>query len=381
MPDPIAHELTFLFTDVEGSTRLLEQLGPGYGIVLEKHRALITAAIESNDGRVVDCRGDEFFAAFPDCTGAVAAAVAAQRAVAAEAWPPGLPVRVRMGVHTGRAHSTGDGFVGLAVHHAARVCQTARGGEILVSDTVARDGFDAVDVGEHLLRGIPRATRLFRIVAAGLETEFPALPGAVPSEAPVRVALADDSVLLREGIAALLEEEGFEVIGQAGTGVDLLALVDEALPDVAIVDIRMPPTKTDEGIRATHEIKRRHPRTGVLLLSSYLDVKSAVELFAAQPNGIGYLLKERVADVDDFTEAVRRVAGGGTVLDVAIREVLRSSDPSDRERAILALVEPQRVDVELRACGDGSDQAGRSGRAQEIAVPTFKPDPGEMRRV
>jgi class 3 adenylate cyclase/DNA-binding NarL/FixJ family response regulator len=337
MPDPIAHELTFLFTDVEGSTQLLERLGPGYGIVLEKHRALITSAIESNGGRVVDCRGDEFFAAFPDCRGAVTAAVEAQRALGAQSWPADSPLRVRMGVHTGRAHSTGDGFVGLAVHHAARVCQTARGGEILVSDTVNRDGFDAVDVGEHPLRGIPRPTHLFRIVADGLRTEFPPLPGAVSTVAATRVALADDSVLLREGIAALLEEEGFEVIGQAGTGVDLLALVDEELPDVAIVDIRMPPTKTDEGIRATHEIKRRHPKTGILLLSSYLDVKSAVELFAAQPNGIGYLLKERVADVDDFTDAVRRIAGGGTVLDVAILEVLRSGDPSERELAILEL--------------------------------------------
>src|SRR4051794_7034338 len=337
MPDPIAHELAFLFTDVEASTRLLERLGPGYGIVLEKHRALITTAVEGNGGRVVDCRGDEFFAAFPDCTGAVSAAVAAQRALAAATWPAHTPVRVRMGVHTGRAHTTGDGFVGLAVHHAARVCQTARGGEILVSDSVNRDGFETADVGEHLLRGIPRATRLFRVVAAGLDMDFPPLPGAVPTEAPVRVALADDSVLLREGIAALLEEEGFEVIGQAGTGVDLLALVDEALPDVAIVDIRMPPTKTDEGIRATHEIKRRHPRTGVLLLSSYLDVKSAVDLFAARPTGIGYLLKERVADVDDFTNAVRRVASGGTVLDVAIVGVPRTGEPSERELAILEL--------------------------------------------
>jgi DNA-binding NarL/FixJ family response regulator len=244
-------------------------------------------------------------------------------------------VRVRIGVHSGRAHTAGDGFVGLAVHHAARVCQTARGGEILVSDTVAVDGFDTVDLGEHRLKGIPRPTRLLRVVAEGLETDFPALPGSVPATAALRVALADDSVLLREGVAALLEEEGFEVVGQAGTGEDLLALVDEALPDVAIVDIRMPPTKTDEGIRATHEIKRRHPRTGVLLLSSYLDVKSAVDLFDAQLDGIGYLLKERVADVDDFTDAVRKVAGGGTVLDVAILEVLRAGEPSERELAIL----------------------------------------------
>jgi class 3 adenylate cyclase/DNA-binding NarL/FixJ family response regulator len=333
LPDPVAHDLTFLFTDVEGSTRLLERLGPGYGIVLERHRALITGAIESNGGRVVDCIGDEFFAAFPAARDAVAGAVDAQRRMGAEEWPIDLPVKVRIGVHSGRAHTAGDGFVGLAVHHTARVCQTARGGEILVSDTVDLAEFDAVDVGEHRLKGIPRTTRLLRVVADGLETDFPPLPGSIPAIAPLRVALADDSVLLREGVAALLEEEGFEIVGQAGTGQDLLALVDEALPDIAIVDIRMPPTKTDEGIRATHEIKRRHPRTGVLLLSSYLDVRSAVELFDQQAAGIGYMLKERVADVDDFTDAVRRVAAGGTVLDVAIVEVLRDGDDSERALA------------------------------------------------
>jgi DNA-binding NarL/FixJ family response regulator len=163
------------------------------------------------------------------------------------------------------------------------------------------------------------------------------------------VALADDSVLLREGVAALLEEEGFDVVGQAGTAVDLLALVDEALPDVAVVDIRMPPTKTDEGIRATHEIKRRHPRTGVLLLSSYFDVRSAVDLFATQSKGIGYMLKERVADVDDFTAAVRRVASGGTVLDVAIIEMLRAGEPTERELAILELAGER----ELREASSG----------------------------
>ena len=301
--------------------------------MLERHRALITGAIESNGGRVVDCIGDEFFAAFPDARGAVAAAVDVQRRMGTERWPNDIPVKVRIGVHSGRAHTAGDGFVGLAVHHTARVCQTARGGEILVSDSVDLDGFEAVDVGEHCLKGIPRPTHLLRVVADGLETEFPPLPGSIPAIAPLRVALADDSVLLREGVAALLEEQGFEIVGQAGTGQDLLALVDEALPDVAVVDIRMPPTKTDEGIRATHEIKRRHPRTGVLLLSSYLDVKSAVELFAAQAEGIGYLLKERVADVDDFTDAVRRVAAGGTVLDVAILEVLREGESTERELA------------------------------------------------
>jgi class 3 adenylate cyclase/DNA-binding NarL/FixJ family response regulator len=338
MPDPIAHDLTFLFTDVEGSTQLLEKLGPAYGFVLEKHRTLIAHAIDCNGGRVVDTRGDEFFAAFPDAGGAIAAAVAAQRALGAEDWPAGTPVHVRMGIHSGRAHTAGDGFVGLAVHHAARVCQMARGGEIIVSDTVGVDGYEIVDLGEHLLKGIPRPTRLARLVAEGIQRDFPPLPGSPPPVAPLRIALADDSVLLREGVAALLEEEGFEIVGQAGTAVDLLALVDEALPDAAVVDIRMPPTKTDEGIRAAHEIKRRHPRTGVLLLSSYLDVKSAVDLLTQQPRGIGYLLKERVADVDDFTAAVRKVVEGGTVLDPAVRDALEQGGATQRELAVLGLV-------------------------------------------
>ena len=336
MPDPIAHDLTFLFTDIEGSTQLLERLGPAYGIVLEKHRTLVARAIDSNGGRVVDTRGDEFFAAFPDAAGAVVAAVAAQRALGEADWP--APLRVRMGVHSGRAQTAGEGFVGLAVHHAARVCQAARGGEIIVSDTVTADGWETADLGEHLLRGIPRPTRLARIVADGLAWDFPPLAGSAPAVAPIRVALADDSVLLREGVAALLEEEGFEIVGQAGTAVDLLALVDEALPDAAVVDIRMPPTKTDEGIRAAYEIKRRHPRTGVLLLSSYVEVRSAVDLLTEQPDGIGYLLKERVADVDDFTDAVRKVVAGGTVLDPAIRDALRGGDATERELAVLGLV-------------------------------------------
>ena len=155
----MASELTFLFTDIEGSTRLLAQLGARYGDVLERHRELIGAAIEENGGRIVDRRGDEFFAAFDDSARAVDAAVQAQRALAGEPWP--APLRVRMGVHRGRAQPAGDGFVGLAVHHAARVCQTARGGEILASDSVEVP-HESEDLGELDLKGIPQPTRLRR---------------------------------------------------------------------------------------------------------------------------------------------------------------------------------------------------------------------------
>jgi class 3 adenylate cyclase/CheY-like chemotaxis protein len=311
----VPSELTFLFTDIEGSTRLLAELGVQYSDVLERHRAIIGAAIESNHGRVVDKRGDEFFAAFDESQRAVDAAVQAQRDLAAEDWP--APLRVRMGLHRGRVQTAGDGYVGLAVHHAARVCQTARGGEILASDSVEMEHWSE-ELGEFDLKGIPQATRLRRVLAPGLEREFPPLPGAAARTTALRVVLADDSVLLREGVAALLEEQGFDVVGQAGDADDLLALVDETLPDIAIVDIRMPPTKTDEGIRAAHEIRRRYPRTGVLVLSSYADPEAAVRLLGDGAQGVGYLLKERVADVDDFTEAVRRIAGGGTAIDEEI---------------------------------------------------------------
>jgi class 3 adenylate cyclase/CheY-like chemotaxis protein len=328
VPEQRTAERTFLFTDIEGSTRLLARLGGDYGAVLDRHRELIQKAIEDNGGRIVDRRGDEFFAAFEESRDAVEAAVDAQRALETEEWPAQL--RVRMGVHRGRAQIAGDGYVGLAVHHAARVCQSARGGEILASGSV-EVAHENEDLGELQLKGIPQPTRLRRILAPGLDSDFPPLPGTLPREKPLRIVLADDSVLLREGVASLLEEEGMDVVGQACDADDLLQLVDETLPDMAIVDIRMPPTKTDEGIRAAHEIRLRYPNTGVLVLSSYIDVVSALELFKGDRQRLGYLLKERVADVDEFIAAVRSVAGGGTTVDEVIAdelELVLSANPS-----------------------------------------------------
>jgi class 3 adenylate cyclase/CheY-like chemotaxis protein len=320
-----AHDVTFLFTDIEGSTGLLQRLGTAYAALLERHRELIGTAVRANGGRVIDCRGDEFFAVFVDGASGAAAAIAAQLALTGEPWPEDASVRVRMGLHRGRAQVVGDGYVGMAVHHAARVGATARGGEILASAATVEDcGLETVDLGEHRLKGVPHPTQLVRVTAPGLEAAFPALgDGAAPATV-VRVALADDSVLLREGIARLLEEEGFEIVGQSGTAEDLLALVDETLPDIAIVDIRMPPTKTDEGLRAAREIRRRHPHTGVLLLSQYVELEKAVELLDRDATGVGYLLKDRVADVEEFTRAIRRVADGGVSVDVEILEQLRS---------------------------------------------------------
>ena len=134
----------------------------------------------------------------------------------------------------------------------------------------------------------------------------------------MRVVVADDAVILREGLARLLTETGFEVVGLAGDADELLDQVAAHSPDVAIVDIRMPPTHTDEGLRAAREIRERHPGTGVLVLSQYIEADYALDLLSESAEGVGYLLKDRVSDVAEFASAVRRVGEGGTALDPAV---------------------------------------------------------------
>jgi DNA-binding NarL/FixJ family response regulator len=162
----------------------------------------------------------------------------------------------------------------------------------------------------------------------------------------VRVVLAEDSVLLREGVARLLREAGFEVVGQASNADELLLKVRSYSPDVAIVDIRMPPTHTDEGLRAAQEIRERYPSTGVLVLSQYAEPAYAMELLSESAEGVGYLLKDRVSDVNDFCAAVRRVAEGGSALDPTVVSQLvgrrRRDDPvselTPRETEVLELM-------------------------------------------
>jgi DNA-binding NarL/FixJ family response regulator len=162
----------------------------------------------------------------------------------------------------------------------------------------------------------------------------------------MRVVLADDSVLLREGVARLLEDAGIEVVGQAGDAEDLLRKVHAHKPDVAVVDVRMPPTHTDEGLRAAAAIRASSPDTGVLVLSAYIDEGPALELLANSAEGLGYLLKDRVGDIDAFVDAVRRVGDGGSALDPEVVSRLlgrhRRSDPlagiTPREREVLGLM-------------------------------------------
>jgi DNA-binding NarL/FixJ family response regulator len=162
----------------------------------------------------------------------------------------------------------------------------------------------------------------------------------------VRVAIAEDSVLLRDGLARLFADAGLEVSAQCGTADELLTQVRSFPPDVAIVDIRLPPTHTDEGMRAALHIRRHHPQVGVLVLSQYVELGLATTLLTDSPEGTGYLLKDRIGDVSEFVAAVRRVANGGSAVDPTIVSTLlqrhRMNDPlarlTQRERQVLELM-------------------------------------------
>ena len=361
MPDLPTGTVTFLFTDVEGSTELVGRLGDAYSAAMADHRRILREAVAASNGQEVDARGDEFFAAFQRTRDAVTAALAGQRDLAAHEWPGDTPLRVRVGIHTGEPLLGESGYEGLDVHRVARICAAGHGGQVLVSQTT-RNLLEAgqvpeaefQDLGEHELRGLPRPERIFQVLAPELPAKFPPLrteniqpaTAAVDEGKGLRVVLADDSVLLREGIARLLSEAGFDVVGQSENPDDLMLKVRSYSPDVAIVDIRMPPTQTDEGLRAAQEIRESHPGVGVLVLSQYVEPAYAMELLAESAEGVGYLLKDRISDVDEFAAAVRRVAEGGSALDPALVTQLvgrrRQHDPLDeltnREREVLELM-------------------------------------------
>ena len=169
----------------------------------------------------------------------------------------------------------------------------------------------------------------------------------------LRVAIAEDSVLLREGLTRLLAEAGHQVVAAATDAEELMRAVQACGPDVCVIDVRMPPTFTDEGLRAALVIRHRWPDTGVLVLSQWVEERYATELISGGPHGVGYLLKDRVADVSEFLDALRRVAGGGSALDpeVVAQLLARSRHPltvlTGREREVLALMAEGRSNSDI----------------------------------
>jgi DNA-binding NarL/FixJ family response regulator len=205
----------------------------------------------------------------------------------------------------------------------------------------------------------------------------------------MRVVVADDSVLLREGVVRLLEENGFDVVAQAGDAEDLIRKVNAHKPDVAVVDIRMPPTNTDDGLRAALEIRAALPDTGVLVLSQYVEESYALDLVGDSAGGVGYLLKDRVADVDRFVDSVRRVAEGGSALDPEVVAQLvgraRRDDPlaelTPREREVLELMAEGRSNNAIAAQMIVTDRAVEKHVTSIFGKLGLPPAPEDHRRV
>jgi DNA-binding NarL/FixJ family response regulator/class 3 adenylate cyclase len=341
--------VTFLLADVEGSSGMQANERVDYPVVIGRIRSILREAVRAHGGHEIDAVGDELLAAFSDARRAVEAAYGAQRAMRDEDWPELVPVRVRIGLHTGTPSIGVEGYTGIDLVRTSRIANAGHGGQILASATTVSsvDGVASRDLGQQQLERLPQPEHIYQLLADDLPQDFPALRNTSSTVGKsIRVALADDTVLLREGVARLLTESGFEVVSQAGNGEDLLRHVGLHKPDVAIVDIRMPPTHTDEGLRAARTIRERFPDTGVLVLSQYVESGYALDLLSESAEGVGYLLKDRVSDVEQFAESVRRVAEGGSALDPAVVSQLvgrrRVGDPLDeltpREREVLELM-------------------------------------------
>jgi class 3 adenylate cyclase len=216
--------VTFVFTDVEGSTRLLKRLGTDYAVLLSRHRELVRNALDQNRGREMDTQGEGFFLAFGRAKDAVAAAVAIQRAHDKEAWPEGADVRVRIGMHTSEPELSNDRYVGLGVHRAARICAVGHGGQVLASRSTAglvdeeeHPGIEFRDLGEHQLKDLDRSERIYQLVAGGLPADFPPLTSLTEIGRQAEAALPSGTVTFLvtdiDGSTKLIREAGGDIAG------------------------------------------------------------------------------------------------------------------------------------------------------------------------
>ena len=205
----------------------------------------------------------------------------------------------------------------------------------------------------------------------------------------LRIVIAEDAAVMRDGLTQTLTRRGHDVVAAVGDADALREAVDTHRPHVAIIDVRMPPTHTDEGLRAAQAIRRAHPGVGVLVFSQYIEAQSAAELLADSPEGVGYLLKDRVADVGDFIDAINRVAAGGTVLDPeVVRQLLRATRRGDalagltpREREVLSLMAQGRSNAAIAADFTISPRVVEKHVASIFAKLGLKPSGNDNRRV
>jgi class 3 adenylate cyclase/ActR/RegA family two-component response regulator len=301
---------TIMFTDLVGSTELSERLGSGEARrVRDRHFAALRDSLSVHRGIEVKTLGDGIMATFDSVTNGIACAVTMQRAVAHHnRSDPGLGLAMRVGISTGETTCANNDYFGSAVVEARRLCDTAEPGAVYLADVVrmlaGSGGIHRFDwLGELQLKGLANPVATWR-VDWDADQEF-----------ALRVALADDSVLLREGVASLLEASGIEVVLQAADAETVIQALVAVRPHVVVLDVRMPPTHTTEGLEAAEQIRADHPEIGVLVLSATVDPSAARRLLQHATDGIGYLLKDRVMSIDELTGAIRAVASGGSAID------------------------------------------------------------------
>jgi len=336
---------TFLIADVRGYSLFTAEHGDQASAALVASFDRVTKEIVAAwEGSVVDFRGDEALAVFDSPRASIHAAVELQAAYVAN---DGGAIPVGIGLDAGEAVQVERGFLGGAVNVASRLCGLAAAGEILATGEVTHlagptERVTFEDRGEVRVKNVPQPIRLIRVVPEGDDpaNAWRATTGVTPRT--IRAVLADDSALFREGVARLLSDNGFLVIGQTADAESLMDVVSTASPDVVVTDIRMPPSHTTEGLEAARRIREEHPGVGVLVLSQYVEARHAIRLLRDAPEGVGYLLKDRVSDIGEFVEAVRRVAHGGSAID------------------------PEVVAHLLRGHGEGSDLEALTGREREI---------------
>jgi DNA-binding NarL/FixJ family response regulator/class 3 adenylate cyclase len=372
--------VTVLFADVEGSTAMLERLGQARWLqALADYEALLNDLLAEHGGTLVKAIGDGHLLSFPSARAALRCAVEVQRSLPIASAPD---LRVRMGMHTGEPAVTEDDLHGRTVVKAARIAGLANGGEVLVSGIVRELAQADEDLEDEIWFDEGREVEL-----RGLRGKHVVLSAQWDraGAGAVRVVIADDSALVRDGVAAVLRESGVHVVACVADGEALYREVERHRPDVALVDIRMPPTGTTEGLVAAAHIGREYPEIGVLVLSQYLEPSYALDLVDQREARRGYLLKDRISEIETLLDAVRRIAHGGCVVDPAIVEGLvgRSSrlvaELSERQREILQFVAQglsnDAIGARLGASGDAVD-----GEIDEIFARLGLPDECEEDR-
>jgi DNA-binding NarL/FixJ family response regulator/class 3 adenylate cyclase len=310
--------VTFLFSDVEGSTELLRRLRDRYADVLADHQRLLRAAFEEAGGSEIDTQGDSFFFCFSKARDAVRAAVAAQRALQAHTWPPEGEVRVRIGIHTGEVSVSEGGYHGLAVHRAKRICDAGHGGQILLSQTSQHlledeedlPGCSLLDLGQRRLKDFDRPVGIFQLEASDLRTEFP--PLRVPPDengGHLRILIADDQALVRAGFRMILDAEGdIDVVGEASSGQEAIDEVRRLGPDIVLMDVRMPEM---DGIEATRRLLTKDGATAKVVMLTTFDMDEYV-YEALRAGASGFLLKD--TPPEQLVDGIRAVGSGEALL-------------------------------------------------------------------